>query len=293
MKLLLGAALWILLLLLTLFVLANGSAEHEQFADPSTIPSSASAGAIDNQCLDCASYFSGAVSLNFGITDTDSMKISKIADYANHQNTVITAVLAAVKGFVSGAPLAGVKCKTKPTEPSQAYYDCLREHVTYTASCDSTKMTQLQNSCPASNRNCSAYSDMLADCQLASRVIDDVIAKASICSVKDCNDIKIYPKALEQERCKETSICKTVEDLEANIIKIHDKMAESLAACTSKLTDSNSDCVKHFLDIIAAKEISGPAGIVRGSGTGAGLGSEVGMDNTTFDISSMVIGNTA
>lgn len=287
--------LWIVLLIFAVSVISRGKGYVETFADPSTIPAATATTAIapaatvatHDQCLECATYFSGIASLPFGAADTDSAKQAKVADYANHQSAIITYVLAAIQGFVQGSPLAGA-CKTKPTDPSQAYYDCMRDHVTYSVSCDAIKMNKLHNSCPATDKNCTTYSSAVTDCQLVTQVIDDVIAKASICSSSDCSDVAKYPKAQEQEQCKETSICKTVADLDANIMKVHDDIAASVAACALKLTTNDSDCVKHFLDIVAAKQITSQAT----AGT-AGLGSQQGADDTTFDISSMIISNTA
>lgn len=296
-----GVGVWILLVIVALTVLTT-TRTCETFADPSTIPASLPPSSASpppppppDQCLECATYFAGAVSLVFAADADDSTKARRISEYASHQSSVIVSVLAAIKGFVSGEPIAaGSKCKTKPTEPSQAYYDCMREHVTATVSCDAAKMTQIQNSCSPTNRNCTAYSDAVADCELVARVIDDVIAKASICtdSVAECSDVSKYPKAQEQEVCKETHICKTVADLETNITKVCGTMTESLAACTLKLTDGNSECVKHFLAIVSAKSKTNSASASATSGIG-GLGSDVGTNDVAFDISTMVIGNTA
>jgi hypothetical protein len=223
-------------------------------------------------CFSCTTFFPDA--LNVKVDDLtitrDETAIradiaTRVGNYASARAKVISNVLDAATKFIAERQ-AGTIC-TDITEVGAQYFTCMNKYVTSNVSCGTTGCLE---------------------------ILDIVMKKAMICSSKDCDDEKLFPRANEQAQCRATSVCKTVEELEENIKNQIVIVKGKLDDCAKMLTSTDSECNATHVTAILTKmkakiaiELSDAE-----KARGPQLGSAYGQTDVLFDLNSMVYSNT-
>jgi hypothetical protein len=222
-------------------------------------------------CFSCTQFFPDALNVkvdDLTVTRDETVIRSdisvRVGNYASGRSKVISSVLDALEKFIAERQ-AGTTCMGI-TAVGPQYFACLNKYITTNLSCGPTGCLE---------------------------ILDIVMKKAMVCSAKDCDDDKLFPRANEQAQCRATSVCKSLDDLETNIKRQIVAVKSSLDNCTKMLT-SNSECNATHVTAILTKmkaklaiELSDAE-----KARGPRLGSAYGQTDVLFDLNSMVYSNS-
>lgn len=249
---------------------------HETFADA-------------QQCFACTDYFSDALAINIDDVPLVGDEKDILAVIATKLGTAVEAraaflyqVLDAIVQFLDERASARPGDDGKATcqnilatmEPTKEYFNCMNTYVLAKFDCKPNGGAKLE-------------------CSQVLPIVDLVMKKALICG-RDCSDIKLYPRADEQAVCRQTSVCKTVAELESNIRRYTDEVKQAVTNCKQSLVGgADTECSMTYAKALLTKK-KAKAAIELSDAEKARsvqLGSGYGQNDVIFDMNTLVIAN--
>jgi hypothetical protein len=251
---------------------------HETFADA-------------QQCFACTDYFSDALAINIDDVplvgdekDILAVRATKLGTAVEARAAFLNQVLDAILRFLDE------RASTRPgddgtatcqnilatMEPTREYFNCMNKYVLAKFDCKPNGGAKLE-------------------CSQVLPIVDLVMKKAVVCG-RDCGDVKLYPRADEQAVCRQTSVCKTVAELENNIRRYADEVRQAVSNCQQSLVrggGGDTDCALTYAKALLTKKKARAAIELSDAekARGVQLGSGYGQNDVIFDMNTLVIAN--